>query len=324
MNAAVPPRLVLPGQPQHDRPYIAAHRRAPGATAARPAATKDIPMPAQDSAGRDDKPHRGEAIDRQSAGQQRQPCPVRPCQPRMSPRPLTQGDRELMAQHEDLGILHHDSRRDNLSSDTARETIKKISIKPTSRQSSHLPPGRHRLPSRVPDAAPSHSEMKYICPGGIGFRHPQARRWIDARSTQDLPHSRRRNCHAELHQFAVDTAVSPQRILSGQTDHKAADAPACWRASRLAPLARVVLPRRRSCQASSVAGVTGKTSAQRLRGTSRVSAANQARSPGSYRSRPTCRRSTAFSCRSTSSSASFARSPQNTRATRLSTRHVSQ
>jgi hypothetical protein len=32
------------------------------------------------------------------------------------------------------------------------------------------------------------------------------------------------------------------------------------------------------CQASSVAGVTGKTSAQRLRGTSRAKAVNQARS----------------------------------------------
>jgi hypothetical protein len=39
------------------------------------------------------------------------------------------------------------------------------------------------------------------------------------------------------------------------------------------------------CQASSVAGVTGKTSLQRLRGTSRASAANQARSVGSYRTR---------------------------------------
>jgi hypothetical protein len=51
------------------------------------------------------------------------------------------------------------------------------------------------------------------------------------------------------------------------------------------------------CQASSVAGVTGKTSAQRLRGTSRASATSQARSAGSYRTRPACRRRTAFSCR---------------------------
>jgi hypothetical protein len=77
------------------------------------------------------------------------------------------------------------------------------------------------------------------------------------------------------------------------------------------------------CQASTVAGATGKTSAQRLRGTSRASAANQARSAASYRTRPACRRSTAFSRRSTSSSPSFARSPRNARTARPSTRHVS-
>ena len=54
------------------------------------------------------------------------------------------------------------------------------------------------------------------------------------------------------------------------------------------------------CQASSVAGVTGKTSAQRLRGMSRASAENQARSAGSYRTRPACRRSTHFSVSSSS------------------------
>ena len=63
------------------------------------------------------------------------------------------------------------------------------------------------------------------------------------------------------------------------------------------------------CQASRVAGVTGKTSAQRRRGMNPVSAANQARSAGSYRTRSACRRRTAFSCRSTSSSAFFACSP---------------
>jgi hypothetical protein len=77
------------------------------------------------------------------------------------------------------------------------------------------------------------------------------------------------------------------------------------------------------CQASSVAGVTGKTSVQRLRGRSRASAANHTRSADSYRTRPARRRSTAFSCRSTSSSASFARSPRNTRTAKPSTRYVS-
>jgi hypothetical protein len=33
--------------------------------------------------------------------------------------------------------FHHDSRRDNPSSDTARETTRKIRFKPTSRRSSH-------------------------------------------------------------------------------------------------------------------------------------------------------------------------------------------
>jgi hypothetical protein len=147
-------------------------------------------------------------------------------------------------------------------------------------------------------------------PGGLGCqelppartRAPRCR--IDARSTQDLPHGGRRNHHAELHELAVDPAVSPQRILPRQADDKACDARACRRASWPALLALPYFPAAsQRCQASSVAGVTGKTSAQRLRGTSRASAANQARSAGSYRTQPACRRSTAFSCLSTSSSA---------------------
>jgi hypothetical protein len=77
------------------------------------------------------------------------------------------------------------------------------------------------------------------------------------------------------------------------------------------------------CQASSVAGVTGKTSIQRLRGMSHASVASHTRSVGSYRARLTWRRSTTFSCRSTSSSASFAPSPRNTGTARPGTRHVS-
>jgi hypothetical protein len=77
------------------------------------------------------------------------------------------------------------------------------------------------------------------------------------------------------------------------------------------------------CQASSVAGVTGKTSAQRLRGVNRVSAANQARSAGSYRIRPAFRRSTAFSCRSTSNSAFVSRSPLDIRTARLNNQRMS-
>jgi len=77
------------------------------------------------------------------------------------------------------------------------------------------------------------------------------------------------------------------------------------------------------CQASSVAGVTGKTPVQRLRGKSLASAANHTRSAGSYPTRPTWRRSTAFSWPSTSSSASLALSPRNTRTARLNIRRTS-
>jgi hypothetical protein len=84
-------------------------------------------------------------------------------------------------------------------------------------------------------------------PGSLGVqelpprRAGPARRWVDARSTQDLPHGGRRDRHAELRQFAMDPAVSPQRILLCQANDQAGDARDRRRAARLAPLARVVL-----------------------------------------------------------------------------------
>ena len=166
-----------PRQPQHDRPYIAAHRRAPGATAARPvrpAAADDVAMPSQDGAGSDDEPHRGEALDRQRPGQQRQPCPVRPCQPRMSPRPLTEGDRELMAQHEDLGVLpprlparqpeqrHRtgDNQEDQLQARKPKIIARPPACKPAA--SRHARALTLRPPRR-------------IRPGSLRFQHPQER-----------------------------------------------------------------------------------------------------------------------------------------------------
>ena len=89
------------------------------------------------------------------------------------------------------------------------------------------------------------------------------------------------------------------------------------------PLVSCLLPASLRCQASSVAGVIGKISVQRLRGRSRASAANHTRSAGSYRIRPAWRRSTAFSCRSTSSSASFAKSLRHTRRAGPSSRRTS-
>ena len=67
--------------------------------------------------------------------------------------------------------FHHASRRDKPGSDTARETIRKISFKPTSRRSSHLRsgqdrPGAYRTLQRA---------LQGLCPGGAGFRHPQER-----------------------------------------------------------------------------------------------------------------------------------------------------
>jgi hypothetical protein len=83
-------------------------------------------------------------------------------------------------------------------------------------------------------------------PGGLSCqelppgRAPAARRRIDARVMQDLPHRGRRNGETEFHQLAVNPAVSPQRVLRRQADDETGDAQDCRRAARLAPLARVV------------------------------------------------------------------------------------
>ena len=110
-------------------------------------------------------------------------------------------------------------------------------------------------------------------PGSLGMqelpprRAGPARRRTDARSTQDLPHGRRRNCHAELHELAVNPPLSPQRILPRQATSRAMPGLAGGRPG----LRRLLVPyfpaASLRCQASSVAGVTGKTSAQRPRGT---------------------------------------------------------
>jgi hypothetical protein len=108
VDAAVTPRLVLPGKPQHHRPDLSVRCRAPGPALARPAqppAADDVPAPPQDGARSDDQPHRGETVDRQRPSQQGKQRPVRPRQPGTSPRPLTPGDSKLVAQHEDLGVL---------------------------------------------------------------------------------------------------------------------------------------------------------------------------------------------------------------------------
>ena len=185
---------------------------------------------------------------------------------------------------------------------------------------------RGRDPQCLEDAA----DRGRADPGGLGMKKLTPRRArrrgrrIDARSPQDLPHGGRRGRHPELGQFAVDPAVSPQRIPAGEANGQARDARGCRRAPRLAPLARVVR----------VAGQPAVPGQQRRWRDGEDFGPAPARwetcqrgephpSGRSYRTRPACRRSIAFSCRRTSSSASFARSPRNTRTARPGTRHVS-
>jgi transposase len=79
------------------------------------------------------------------------------------------------------------------SSDTARETIRKTSFKPTSRRSSHHPAGHrasagHRTSGRAPPG---------IYPGSIGFRHPHlADKAYSSRAIRS--HLRRRGIRAVI------------------------------------------------------------------------------------------------------------------------------
>ncbi len=150
VDAAVYPGLILTRRPQYQRHGIAAGRRVSGAVAAGPAcpaATEDVTVPPQDGAGSDDEPQVGEAPDWQRPGQQRQPRPIRPRQPRMSPWLLALGDSQLMVQDQDLGVLPPHLRWDKLSSDTARVTMRKISSGPQAEG--------HRTRSRVQTGPPA-------------------------------------------------------------------------------------------------------------------------------------------------------------------------
>jgi hypothetical protein len=72
------------------------------------------------------------------------------------------------------------------------------------------PPQQHGVHVQEIDCDdPGGLDMKKLTPA----RARPARRRIDARSPQDLPHRGRRDRHAELGQLAMDPAVSPQRIL---------------------------------------------------------------------------------------------------------------
>jgi hypothetical protein len=106
---------------------------------------------------------------------------------------------------------------------------------------------------------------------------------------------------AESAQFPVDAAVAAGRILPGQPQHQPAQLGRQGRpstAARVGPWA----PNQARCHCSSVLGCTNSPR-QSDRGSIRASPASTARSAQSIRGWVTCRRSTATSCRSASSSA---------------------
>jgi hypothetical protein len=81
--------------------------------------------------------------------------------------------------------------------------------------------------------------------------------------------------------------VSPSRILFRQANDKAGDAGDCRRPGLRRLTVSYFFAASFRCQARRVAGVTGKTSLQRLRRMSCASAANQALSAGSDQVLPT-------------------------------------
>jgi hypothetical protein len=128
-----------------------------------------------------------------------------------------------------------------------------------------------------------------------------ARRRIDAGAFEEQPHGARRHPVPKLHELAVDAPIPPGRVLRR---HPQDQVPQGWRqrgSTRWAVGTRPVATDQTRCQRR-VSGVTRRwcrCSFDR----SRVKAARTARSGQVGRGLVTCRRSTATSCRSTSSSA---------------------
>jgi hypothetical protein len=86
-----------------------------------------------------------------------------------------------------------------------------------------------------------------------------ARRRIDARNTQDLPHGGRRNCHAEPHELAVDPSVSRSGFsLARRTTRPTMPRLAGGRPGMRRLLVSYFPAASLRCQASNVAGVTGR------------------------------------------------------------------
>ena len=150
---------------------------------------------------------------------------------------------------------------------------------------------------------------------------------VDPGGMQDLPHRGCCDRMAELDEFALHRRClhSPGNVDSlwpgGRRHGRCCGLLAGGRACALCWCRTSWRP---ACDARPAAScVTGKVPAQRPRGISCASTANHTRSAGSYRIRPPCRRSTVFSCRSASSSASLARSLRNAGTARPSIRRTS-
>jgi hypothetical protein len=125
-------------------------RRATGTApprAAAPTPADDVAVPPQDGAGSDDEQHRRKPAGRQRPGEQGQPCRSGHVSREQA---LGRSRSAIASWCRSIKIsasFHHDSRHERPSTDTARETTRKINFKPTSRRSSHHRAG-HRVSAR--------------------------------------------------------------------------------------------------------------------------------------------------------------------------------
>ena len=198
-----------------------------------------------------DQPQPGQALGRQHPGEQRQPRPVRPRQPRMSPRSLTQGHRQLMTQHRDLGVLPNggelgvtvpDEKSERTDPVTKiHQQVPRLLRRPRAvRVPGHTedvhPPGRHLHDEQDIQALEEDRidgeevtrqqalrlDAEELSPGRIHA----ARSGPVPPGAQDPPDRRVADLVAEPGQFAVYAPISPPRVLPCQLQRQVSDLPA--------------------------------------------------------------------------------------------------
>jgi hypothetical protein len=134
-------------------------------------------------------------------------------------------------------------------------------------------------------------------------------------------HQRRRHVDAELPQFADDADVAAVRVLARKAQGELARVLRTGgRPDRRCGYVQWPATSRR-CQRRIVSGRTRNTLHER-RGSTRLNAASTSRACGSNRGRPTCRRRTDNSWRSTRISNSFERSPRASNTTSANSRQA--